>query len=167
MKYRRAKTIGGTYFFTLVTYQRQKLFSTPQTIDLLRQAFRTVKTRYPFTIDAIVILPDHLHWIWTLPPDDADFSQRWRLIKTEFSRHCPDEFKHFPNKSRISKGEQAIWQRRFWEHQIKDETDFTKHVEYINLNPVHHKLVAAPKDWEYSSFLRYVDRGLYPLDWGV
>lgn len=166
MQYRRAKTPGGTYFFTIVTYRRQKLFDTPQTVDLLRQAFRTVKQQHPFTIDAIVVLPDHLHCIWTLPDGDADFSKRWRLIKSEFSRKCPDEFKHFPNKSRISKKEQAIWQRRFWEHQIQDEKDFVNHVEYIHLNPVRHKLAQAPKDWEYSSFMSYVRRGLYPSDWG-
>lgn len=167
MQYRRAKTAGATYFFTVVTYQRQRLFSQPETIGLLRQSFRTVKQNHPFTIDAIVVLPDHLHCIWTLPSEDADFSQRWRLIKSEFSRHCPQQFKRQPSSSRLSKGEQAIWQRRFWEHEIRDELDFKSHVEYIHYNPVHHRLVEAPKDWTYSSFHRYVQDGFYAVDWGA
>ncbi len=167
MQYRRAKTAGATYFFTVVTYQRQALFREPETVDLLRTAFRTIKTRLPFTIDAIVVLPDHLHCIWTLPEGNANFSTRWRLIKSEFSRHCPEQYKQYRSASRLSKGEQAIWQRRFWEHQIRDETDFIQHVDYIHYNPVKHGLVAAPKDWLYSSFHRYVQDGAYIRDWGA
>jgi putative transposase len=167
MHYRRAKTPGATYFFTLVTYQRQTLFRDPQTIDLLRTVFRTVKAKHPFTLDAIVILPDHLHCIWTLPKADADFSTRWRLIKSEFSRQCPEKYKRQRSKSRQDKGEQAIWQRRFWEHQIQNESDFIRHVDYIHYNPVSHGLVAAPKDWAYSSFHRFVQEGIYTEDWGA
>lgn len=93
MQYRRAKTPGATYFFTVVTYQRQKIFYHPTAIECLRQAFHTVKQKHPFTIEAIVVLPDHLHCLWTLPPNDAAFSTRWRLIKSEFTRHCPNQFR--------------------------------------------------------------------------
>jgi putative transposase len=167
MQYRRAQTPGATYFFTVVTYQRQTLFGFPETVELLRQSFRLVKRRHPFVIDAMVVLPDHLHCIWTLPQEDADFSMRWRLIKSDFSRHCPDLYKRKKSASRIKKREQAIWQRRFWEHQIRDERDFARHVDYIHYNPVSHGLVKAPKDWEYSSFHRYVRDGCYPIDWGA
>jgi len=167
MYYRRAKTPGATYFFTLVTYQRQSIFNHPNAVEVLRQAFRTVKQNHPFTIDAIVVVPDHLHCIWTLPPDDADFSVRWRLIKSEFTRHCPDQFRQQRSVIRQHKGEQAVWQRRFWEHQIRDETDFVRHVEYIHYNPVSHGLVKTPKDWAYSSFHRAVRWGLYAADWGA
>jgi putative transposase len=145
MQYRRAKTPGATYFFTLVTYQRQKLFLQPESIALLRQAFHQVKQIHPFDIEAIVVLPDHLHCIWVLPPEDADFSMRWRLIKSQFSRCCPNPYKQQRSASRINKGEQAIWQGRFWEHQIRDETDFAQHVDYIHYNPVKHRLVGTPK----------------------
>lgn len=167
MYYRRAKTPGATYFFTVVTYQRQTLFHTPQTVDLLRATFRAVKTKHPFTIDAMVVLPDHLHCIWTLPQADADFSTRWRLIKSEFSRYCPGKYKRQRSNSRQSKGEQAIWQRRFWEHQIQDESDLIRHIDYIHYNPVSHGLVEAPKDWAYSSFHRFVQMGIYAEDWGA
>ncbi|MEB3178656.1 MAG: transposase [Nostocaceae cyanobacterium] len=167
MQYRRAKTPGATYFFTVVTYQRQSLFHQSEMVDLLRSAFRTVKARLPFAIDAIVVLPDHLHCIWTLPEGDADFSKRWRLIKSEFSRYCPDAYKRQRYVSRLNKGEQAIWQRRFWEHQIRDERDFAQHLDYVHYNPVRHGLVMTPKDWVYSSFHRYVQDGCYSLDWGA
>lgn len=167
MQYRRAKTPGATYFFTVVTYQRQLLFHTPETIDLLRNAFRNVKAKFPFTIDAIVVLPNHLHCIWTLPEGDADFSSRWRRIEGEFSRQCPEQYKRLRSASRLRKGEQAIWQRRFWEHQIRDEADFTHHVDYIHYNPVSHGLVTAPRNWLYSSFHRYVRDGAYSEDWGA
>lgn len=106
----------------------------------LREAFHTVKQRHPFNIDAIVVLPDHLHCIWTLPNGDADFSTHWRLIKTYFSRHCLAHYKRKQSSSRQTKKEQAIWQRRFWEHQIRDEKDFSRHVDYIHYNPVSHQL---------------------------
>jgi putative transposase len=167
MDYRRATTPGATYFFTVVTNQRQPIFQHLETIELLRQAFRTVKQKHPFSLDAIVVLPDHLHCIWTLPSGDADFSTRWRLIKGEFSRRCPEQYRQQRSLSRLRKGEQAIWQRRFWEHQIRDEVDFDRHVDYIHYNPVKHGLVAAPRDWAYSSFHRAVQRGYCQADWGA
>ena len=109
----------------------------------------------------------HLHCIWTLPDGDADFSTRWRLIKSDVSRHCTEQYKRQRSSSRLAKGEQAIWQRRFWEHQIRDDRDFMQHVDYIHYNPVSHGLAAAPKDWQYSSFHRYVREGIYPEDWGA
>ena len=167
MQYRRAKTPGATYFFTLVTYQRQHIFNHPEAVEVLRQAFRTVKQNHPFTIEAIVVLPDHLHCIWTLPPEDAAFSKRWRLIKSEFTRHCPSRFRRQRSAARQHKAEQAVWQRRFWEHQLCDEADFVRHVEYIHYNPVRHGLVSAPKDWVASSFHCFVRKGIYPIGWGA
>ncbi|MBW4580141.1 MAG: transposase [Tildeniella nuda ZEHNDER 1965/U140] len=167
MHYRRAKTPGATYFFTLVTHQRHPIFQHPDAVELLRQAFRSVKHTHPFTIEAIVILPDHLHCLWTLPPEDADFSNRWRLIKSRFTRCCPAQFRQQRSTARQHKGEQAVWQRRFWEHQIADEADFAQHCDYIHYNPVHHGLVKAPKEWAYSSFHRAVRWGMYTEDWGA
>jgi putative transposase len=139
----------------------------PENIVLLRQAFREVMTDQPFTIEAIVILPDHLHALWTLPVDNADFSTRWRLIKSHFSSHCRLTYQGQISPSRQRKQEKAVWQRRFWEHQIRDEADYIQHVEYIHYNPVKHGLANAPIDWEYSSFRRYVEAGRYPADWGA
>ncbi|MBD2256493.1 transposase [Pseudanabaena sp. FACHB-2040] len=167
MEYRRAKTPGATYFFTVVTYQRQRIFHEAENVQLLRQAFHHVKQRHPFTIDAIVILPDHIHCLWTLPEGVADFSTRWRLIKDHFSRRCSNRYKEHHTLSRIKKEEQAVWQRRFWEHQIRDETDFANHVDYIHYNPVRHGLVISPQSWPYSSFSRYVEAGKYLSDWGT
>ncbi|WP_051463707.1 REP-associated tyrosine transposase [Leptolyngbya sp. PCC 6406] len=110
---------------------------------------------------------DHIHSIWTLPQDDADFSTRWQRIKARFSLRCPDIYKPQPSSSRSRKGEQAIWQRRFWEHQIRNEADFSQHVDYIHYNPVKHGLVDKPRDWPYSSFHRYVADGAYSVDWGA
>ncbi|MEA5534081.1 REP-associated tyrosine transposase [Crocosphaera sp. XPORK-15E] len=167
MQYRRAKTPGATYFFTVVIHHRRPILRESENIDLLREAFRYVIKQHPFKIDGIVILPDHLHSIWTLPDNDADFSTRWRLIKSYFSRHCHASHQGKMTLSRQQKGEKAIWQRRFWEHQIRDDQDFINHLEYIHYNPVHHGLVFAPKDWQYSSFHRYVEAGVYDLMWGA
>jgi putative transposase len=167
MHYRRAKTPGATYFFTVVTHNRQPLFQNNETVALLRQAFHIVKAESPFTIDAIVVLPDHIHSIWTLPEGDADFSSRWKRIKARFSLRCPEVYKQQRSIARQRKGEQAIWQRRFWEHQIRNETDFSQHVDYIHYNPVKHGLADAPRNWPYSSFHRYVEDGVYPADWGA
>jgi putative transposase len=160
----RARSI---YFFTLVTHNRRCFLCEPENIDLLRDCFKRVMSKHPFKIDAIVILPNHLHCLWTLPPGDANFSTRWRLIKSWFSRRCDVKYLGQVSASRQNKREKAIWQRRFWEHLIRDEQDFNHHVDYIHYNPVHHGLVLSPKDWQYSSFHRYVQRGVYALDWGV
>ncbi|MBW4684131.1 MAG: transposase [Komarekiella atlantica HA4396-MV6] len=167
MQYRRATIQGGTYFFTLVTHNRQKLLCLPTNVSLLRNAFRYVMRQHPFIIDAFVLLPDHLHCIWTLPQGDRNFSTRWRLIKSYFSRQCDTLSQENLSTSRQQKKERAIWQRRFWEHLIKDEVDFKNHVEYIHYNPVKHGLVQAPKDWEYSSFHCSVRQGTYDSIWGA
>jgi putative transposase len=166
MQYRRSNIPGATYFFTVVTYNRQRIFETPETLSLLRHSFRYVKDKHPFDIDAIVVLPDHLHCLWTLPLNDADFSTRWRLVKSHFSRYCSSTYKQEQSSSRLKKGEQTIWQRRFWEYQIRDEHDFAKHADYIHYNPVKHGLVKLPSDWPYSSFHRCVEQGIYQKDWG-
>jgi putative transposase len=166
MKYRRAKVAGGTYFFTVVTHNRQPFLCEPENIELLREAFRYIKNSHPLIIDAIAILPEHIHCLWTLPPADDDFSTRWRLLKSYFTRHCQEQYKGEISASRFDKSEQAIWQRRFWEHQIKDERDFINHFDYIHYNPVKHNLVRSPKDWQFSSFHHHVSQDIYDLDWG-
>lgn len=114
----------------------------------------------------MVVLPDHLHCIWTLPPGDSDFAARWRLIKTWFTRHCDPALRGVASASRGKKGEQAVWQRRYWEHQLRNEPDYIRHLEYIHFNPVKQGLARSPSEWPYSSFRRYVEAGLYEPDWG-
>ncbi len=167
MQYRRAKIPGATYFFTVVTHNRQPILCHPENVDLLRNALRQVMQQRPFKIDAFVLLPNHLHCIWTLPEADADFSTRWRLIKSNFSRQCHNQYQGKISASRQKKREKAVWQRRFWEHQIRDQQDFNNHVDYIHYNPVHHGLVLSSKDWQYSSFHRYVQKGIYDAMWGA
>ena len=140
MQYRRARIKGGTYFFTVVTHKRQKIFSTQENIDLLRDAFQYVMKNHLFRMDSHVILPDHLHCIWTLPDKDRDFSTRWRLIKSHFTRHF-----------QWATPGHSPWQKKFWEHVIRDENDMTNHVEYIHYNPVKHGLVQSPTEWPLSS----------------
>jgi len=154
MKYRRAKLKGGCYFFTVVTNNRVPFFLNNEAIDVLREGFKNVISKYPFTINAIVILPNHIHAIWTLPKDDCDFSLRWRLIKTYVTKHS------------IGNLAGGVWQNRFWEHQIKDDVDYQNHVDYIHYNPVKHGFVNSPKDWVYSSFNRFVEKGAYAKNWG-
>ena len=175
MRYRRAKVKGGTYFFTVVTHKRIKIFNRSDRVELLRQAFREVIRQHPFKIDAFVLLPDHLHCIWTLPKGNADFSTRWRLIKSYFSRHSGlvgwaeerNPTNTTTSESRLRKNEKSIWQRRFWEHLIRNNDDLRQHVEYIHYNPVKHGLTKAPADWAYSSFHRYADKGIYDIKWGA
>ncbi len=166
MDYRRVYVPGGTYFFTVVTYNRRPIFSTQDAVEKLREAFRYTMERFPFIIVACVILPDHLHFIWTLPSYSRDFSTRWRLIKSYFTRNWNPKGTISVSLSRQKKGEADVWQRRFWEHMIRDEDDLSNHVEYIHYNPVKHGLVNAPADWEYSSFMKYVQDGMYAANWG-
>jgi putative transposase len=163
MRYRRAKTKGGTYFFTVNLADRSSTLLADK-VDILRSAFHQIKQRHPFEIDAIVILPDHLHAIWTLPPEDNDYAKRWSLIKATFSRQIPAIEKR--NSSRLTKGERGIWQRRYWEHLIRGEQDFIRHVDYIHYNPVKHGHTRNPADWPYSSIHRYIAKGLLPANWG-
>jgi len=167
MRYRRQQEKGTTYFFTIVTYQRRKILREENNIALIFEAFDHVKARHTFKLDAFVIMPDHLHCIWTLPENDADFSMRWRMIKSYFTRHCDIKYKGTRSASRLGKSEQAVWQRRFWEHQVRDDEDFLRHIEYIHYNPVKHGEVDAPNLWIHSSFHRYVEQGIYNKDWGA
>ncbi|GBE53512.1 transposase IS200 like protein [bacterium BMS3Bbin14] len=167
MQYRRSRAEGGSYFFTVVTNRRRPFLCDPDNIILLRSIFREVKERHPFTINAVVILPDHLHCLWTLPEEDADYSTRWRLIKSAFSRQCKAQYRGVTAKSRHHKQEQAVWQRRFWEHKIRSDLDYRQHVEYIHYNPVKHGLTTTPADWPFSSFLRSVAEGRYERNWGA
>jgi putative transposase len=163
MHYRRAKESGGTYFFTVNLADRQSDLLITH-IEDLREVLKKAKQRHPFHIDAIVVLPDHLHTIWTLPKEDSDYPKRWMLIKSGFSRNIPKL--EFRRKSRIVKGERGIWQRRYWEHMIRDERDYEQHVNYIHYNPVKHGYVAKAAEWEHSSIHRYINRGIIDKNWG-
>jgi putative transposase len=160
--YRRNFLDGGSYFFTANLADRRLTLLTEHIRDL-RAAFRQIRARHPFTIEAAVILPDHLHAIWTLPEQDANFALRWRLIKSAFSRGLTRGERI--SASRASKGERGIWQRRYWEHTLRDERDFTRHLDYIHFNPVKHGYAPRPQDWPYSSFRRWVRLGAYPENW--
>jgi putative transposase len=166
MQYRRSHQPGGRYFFTLVTHQRQPLLSIPENIDRLRTAFKREMEKQPFTIDAIVILPDHLHTLWTLPEGDAEYSTRWNRIKRYFSVGCTGA-QAKQSISRHKKREKPVWQRRFWEHTIRDENDWRGHMDYIHYNPVKHGHARTAGEWPYSSFKRCVQKGWYPPDWGA
>lgn len=166
--YRRAKINGGTYFFTQVTHQRQPWMCSDAARLLLREAINHVRQKYPFSIDALVLLPDHLHCIWTLPDDDYDFGIRWRLIKTYVTKHGQDlGVGSRINASRQRRQEGNLWQRRFWEHAIRDEEDYVSHCDYIHYNPVKHGLCESSASWPYSSFHRFVEAGIYSRDWGM
>ncbi len=166
MRYRRIYIRGGCYFFTVVTEQRQPIFSDATQVEILREAFKRVKQNYAFTIDAMVALPDHLHCIWTLPESDNNYAIRWRLVKTWFTKHCNQDLRLVQNQTKARRQEQALWQHRYWEHAIRDEDDFQHHVEYIHYNPVKHGYVASAVDWPYSSLQRYIKNGSVPADWG-
>ncbi len=161
--YRRNLARGGTYFFTLNLEDRRLSLLTDH-IEQLRHTFTYTRSRHPFAIDAIVVLPEHLHAIWTLPDDDGDYATRWRLIKSTFSRALPTG--EAVSRSRSDRGERGIWQRRYWEHTVRDEEDFARHVDYVHYNPVKHGHVTQVKDWPHSSFHRMVRQGGYPEDWG-
>ena len=165
--YRRWKIEGGVYFFTLVTHGRRPVFAAESARALLRKAFEAAQARRPFKLDAIVLLPDHLHMIWRLPDGDSDFSRRIAAIKYAFTRSYlgtggmesppPNGAKRHRNR--------GVWQKRFYEHCIRDSRDFKRHLDYIHVNPVKHGLVAWPRDWAWSTFHRYFQQGEYERDW--
>lgn len=161
--YRRARIAGGSYFFTVTLEDRSRSYLVDR-IVALRQAFASTRIELPFRIDAIAVLPDHLHCIWTLPDGDSDFSSRWQRIKGRFSRACPPG--EAISASRGRKRERGIWHRRYWEHALRDERDFATHVDYIHYNPVKHGHSGRVIDWPHSSFHRYVKAGILPGDWG-
>ena len=168
MRYRRVFIPGASYFFTLVAHERAPIFSDPDAVDLYRRAVYKVQRAWPFTLDAEVILPDHVHLLCTLPEDDTDYPTRVRLIKAAFMRSFLSRRQQpgDQSRSRAARGEQAVWQRRYWEHTIRNERDFQAHLDYIHINPVKHRLVAAARDWPHSTFLAWVERGVYDLSWG-
>ena len=164
MRYRRTDVAGATYFFTVNLAERHRALLTDH-IATLRTEMRDVKQRHPFHIDAMVILPDHLHCVMTFPVGDADYPMRWTLIKAGFSRRIPKTERR--NSSRIDKGERGIWQRRYWEHMIRDQHDYARHVDYIHFNPVKHGYAQRAADWPYSSIHRYIASGVLTQDWGA
>jgi len=163
MQYRRVKTPGACYFFTVNLAKRKGSLLIDE-IEKLRQAFHKVKLKHPFKVDAVVILPDHLHMVMSLPEGDANYSQRWNLIKGCFSRsiECTERISIVRKKKR----ERGIWQKRFWEHLIRDEKDFKRHVDYIHYNPVKHGYVRSAADWKYSSIHHYIAMEILPRNWG-
>ena len=168
-RYRRATTEGASYFFTVNTYRRRAILTHPAVRLALREAIEHTRRSLPFVIDAWVLLPDHLHTIWTLPEDDAAFGKRWGIIKSFVSRKCTQVFDidEPRSESRIKRRENDFWQRRFWEHQLRDEIDYARHVDYIHFNPVKHGYVTRAIDWPYSTFHKFVLRAAYPDNWGV
>jgi putative transposase len=160
--YRRARIDGGTFLFTVTLADRSSDLLTHE-IERLRAAYRSVQNERPFRTIAVCVLPDHLHAIWRLPHADTDFARRWSLIKRGFSHGLAARPR---SPSKLAKREKGIWQRRSWEHAIRDDADLKRHVDYIHFNPVKHGLVSRVRDWPHSSFHRYVQRGDLPADWG-
>jgi len=165
-EYHRVYQKGGMYFFTLVTFQRRPIFNDAAAIKLLENTIRSVQVKYPFEIVAFVILLDHLHYVWTLPEDESNFSIRWKYIKSSFTKEYLKGRRIDVSESMRKKGEKGVWQRRFWEHLIRDQDDLNLHLDYIHYNPVKHGLVCSPGEWEYSSFSSFVKGGYYTEDWG-
>jgi putative transposase len=162
-RYRRARIEGGWFFFTVTLADRSSDLLVRH-IERLRTAYRAARKRDPFETVAICVLPDHMHAIWALPTDDADFSRRWSLIKHDFSCGLPENPQR--SRSKIARREKGVWQRRYWEHAIRDDADLSRHIDYIHFNPVKHRLVTRACDWPHSSFHRYVAQGVLPADWG-
>lgn len=160
--YRRNRVLGGTYFFTVNLLDRRSRLLI-ENVDALRDAVRTARNRRPFHIDAWVVLPDHMHCVWTLPSGDSDYSARWRDIKIGFAKQIPKT--EWLSAVRAAKRERAVWQRRFWEHTIRDEGDYATHIDYVHINPVKHGHFPRVADWPFSSFHRWLAAGVYPVDW--
>jgi putative transposase len=162
--YRRNRVPGGTYFFTVNLANRRSDLLVRE-VETLRSAIRAVRLATPFHIDAWVILPDHMHCIWTLPEDDADFSGRWRAIKIRFTKALPNIESSRPEG--LANHGRGIWQKRFWEHTIRDERDYGAHMDYVHFNPVKHGFAAHPAAWPYSTFHKCVALGLYDPAWAL
>jgi REP-associated tyrosine transposase len=167
-QYQRSHIEGGTYFFTVVSYERVKIFTTNDARKLLHDAWMDVCKRFPFNTIAVCLLPEHMHCIWSLPEGDANYSMRWKEIKRLFTKGYlsqigPGEIR---SDSRLKRREAAIWQRRFWEHTIRDQDDLNRHIDYVHYNPVKHGFVKRVVEWPWSSFHRYIKAGYYENDWG-
>jgi putative transposase len=161
--YRRAWRAGGTYFFTLNLLERTNNDLLVRYIDVLREAVRKVRMNYPFIIHAWVVLPEHVHCVIEMPEGDTDFAMRLRLIKIHFSKAIPKN--EALSRTRIERGERGIWQRRYWEHLIRDERDFSAHMDYVHINPLKHGLVKRVCDWPFSTFHALVNQEMYPANW--
>ena len=161
--YRRADFGGGYYFFTVLTHQRRRFLTDELARDCLRNAWRRARSMKPFAVIAVCLLPEHIHCVWRLPIDDADYSGRWSMIKNWFTRTylASGGVEISQCLSREKKRERGVWQRRFWEHQIRDEQDLQNHIDYIHYNPVKHGLVESVDDWPWSTYHRFVRTGFY------
>jgi putative transposase len=168
-QFRRWYVPGGTVFFTVVTHLRRPLFEDDHACKLLGQVLRAIGEEMPFRTVALVLLPDHLHTIWTLPAGDGDFSTHWKKIKHNFTVRWlaagGREARLTPSQAK--RGRRGIWQRRFWEHQVRDEDEMEALCDYIHYNPVKHGYVTSPADWPYSTFRRFVEAGIYLEGWGA
>ena len=167
--YRRKPWNGATYFLTQVTCDRQPWLCSDLARLALREAITKVRRKRPFQIDAFVLLPDHFHGLWTLPENDGDLSTRMRLLKSYVTRSIADklDLETRKNLSREARRERNLWQRRFWEHRVRDEEEFAAYCDYIHINPVKHQLCQSPTDWRWSSVHRFIQQGIYSLDWGI
>ena len=165
--YRRAYSPGGTFFFTVVAHERQPFLCDADARTHLRGVMREAQRRWPFDIQALVLLPDHLHTIWTLPEGDSDFSRRWGWIKKTFTQRwiTGEHEAGDVSESKSRRRRRGVWQVRFWEHQIRDERDMKAHFDYVHYNPVRHGLANCPHAWPYSTFHKWVSKGEYPADW--
>jgi putative transposase len=159
--YRRLQVKGGIYFFTVALQDRKSTLLT-QYIRVLQKSWKSVQVKRPFKTIAYVILPDHFHAVWQLPEDDNDFPTRLRLIKRQFTKNVVVMNSVF---SKNKRNEYNIWQKRYWEHMIRDERDYENHINYIHYNPIKHKYVKRTRDWPYSSFMKFVNQGIYKLNW--
>ncbi len=167
-EYRRSWVQGGTFFFTLVTYNRNPIFSSNTNFQLFLKTWNDVQSLHPFESIAACVLPDHIHAIWKLPEDDADYPMRWKEIKRLFTQEYNrnNQKGMVRSQSQQIQGEATIWHRRYWEHTIRDQDDLNAHIDYVHINPLKHGLVNMVKEWPWSSFHRYVRMGIYPSDWG-
>ena len=163
----RPSPAGNTYFFTIVAHQRRPIFCNPAIRSSLAQAIQFVRDTRPFVVDAWVLLPDHMHCIWTLPEGDADYATRWlalkRYVSSDVGRRLQESA--FMDPSQHHRREANLWQRQFWEHQLRDEGDFERHMDYIHFDPVKHRHVERVRDWPHSTFHRHVHEGTYAMDW--
>jgi len=165
--YRRWFVPGGTYFFTVVTDGRQHILTADLARPLLHEAFQAELIRTPFDLTAIVLLPDHIHTIWTLPEGDSAYPLRWKRIKECFTRDYLAAGGSESGRSMRAPGRgRNVWQPRYWEHVVRDEDDFKRCLDYIHWNPVKHGLVKRVRDYPWSSFFKWVERGEYDLNWG-
>ena len=166
--YRRCYVPGGSFFFTVVTERRAGILANDLARDCLRDAIRHCQQRLPFRVDALVILPNHVHAIWTLPTDDFDYSKRWGIIKKYFTQTwlALGGTEQPVTASRLRYRRRGVWQRRFWEHALRDERDYQNHFDYLHFNQVKHGLVKNVMDWPYSSFHHWVEKGVYSVNWG-